>query len=245
MNWMPKSKGWHWGAADYITKPINVEIARQRIHNLLGREQLRKEVQLQRDVLDKQVVELQNAASLLKLAAGVFTHAREAIMITDAKGTIVDVNQSFTHITGYPREEVLGKNPRILSSGRQNTDFYAGMWRDLNGKGHWYGEQWNRRKSGEVFAAMQTISAVRNEAGVIDHFVSLFSDITAFKTHQQELEHIAHYDALTALPNRALLGDRLRQALHQGQRRGQLLAVVFLDLDGFKGGQRSVRPRGG
>jgi diguanylate cyclase (GGDEF)-like protein/PAS domain S-box-containing protein len=228
-------KGLALGAADYITKPINVEIARQRIHNLLGREQLRKEVQLQRDVLDKQVVELQNAASLLKLAAGVFTHAREAIMITDAKGIIVDVNQSFTHITGYPREEVLGKNPRILSSGRQNTDFYASMWRDLNGKGHWYGEQWNRRKSGEVFAAMQTISAVRNEAGVIDHFVSLFSDITAFKTHQQELEHIAHYDALTALPNRALLGDRLRQALHQGQRRGQLLAVVFLDLDGFKG----------
>ena len=229
-----EARGLSMGAVDYITKPINVEIARQRIRNLLVREQLRRQVEAQRDLLNAQVTELQASGKKLQLAASVFTYAREAIMITTPDGSIVDVNNSFTYITGYARDEVLGNNPRMLSSGRQSQDFYASMWHDLRGKGHWYGEVWNRRKSGEVFAAMQTISAVRDDAGAVDHFVSLFSDITASKTHQQQLEHIAHYDALTNLPNRALLGDRLRQALHQNQRRGQLLAVVFLDLDGFK-----------
>jgi diguanylate cyclase (GGDEF)-like protein/PAS domain S-box-containing protein len=229
-----EAKGLALGAVDYITKPINVEIARQRIRNLIVREHLRKEVEVQRDQLDSQVTALKNSERQLQLAASVFTYAREAIMITSANGTIVDVNNAFTHITGYSRDESVGKNPRILSSGKQDADFYSTMWRDLSSKGHWYGEVWNRRKSGEVFAVMQTISTVRDGQGRPDHYVSLFSDITASKTHQQELEHIAHYDALTGLPNRALLADRMRQALSQSQRRGQLVAVVFLDLDGFK-----------
>jgi diguanylate cyclase (GGDEF)-like protein/PAS domain S-box-containing protein len=229
-----EEKGLALGAADYITKPINVQIARQRIRNLLHREQLRLEVQAQKDLLDAQVIELKNSEAKLQLAASVFTYAREAIMITTANGSIVDVNKAFEYITGYSREEVLGKNPRLLSSGRQEPAFFASMWNNLVEKGHWYGEVWNRRKSGEVFAVMQTISSVRDRHGRAEHFVSLFSDITASKTHQQELEHIAHYDALTGLPNRALLADRLRQALYQSQRRKQMLAVVFLDLDGFK-----------
>jgi diguanylate cyclase (GGDEF)-like protein/PAS domain S-box-containing protein len=229
-----QAKGLALGAVDYITKPINVEIARQRIRNHLSREQLRREVEVQRDLLDAQLLELEKTQKRLQLAASVFTYAREAIMITAANGTVVDVNEAFCLITGYSREEILDQNPRMMSSGTHPTEFYADMWRDLSGKGHWYGEIWNRRKNGEVFAAMQTISSVRNEAGEIDHFVSLFSDITESKTHQKELEIIAHYDALTTLPNRTLLADRLRHALYQSQRRGQMLAVVFLDLDGFK-----------
>jgi diguanylate cyclase (GGDEF)-like protein/PAS domain S-box-containing protein len=229
-----EAKGLALGAVDYITKPINVDIARQRIRNLLAREQLRKEVQHQKNLLDAQVVELKTSEEKLHLAASVFTCAREAIMITAADGTIIDVNKSFQYITGYLREDVLGGKPSILNSGRQEQDFFGAMWRDLIDKGHWYGEVWNRRKSGEVFAVMQTISAVRGKDGKTEHFVSLFSDITASKTHQQELEHIAHYDALTGLPNRALLADRLHQGLAQAHRRGQFLAVVFLDLDGFK-----------
>ena len=171
---------------------------------------------------------------ILQLSAKVFSHAREAIMITAPDGTIVDVNASFTRITGYDRDEVLGKNPRLLNSGRQGKEHYAAMWRSLEVQGHWYGEVWNRRKNGEVYAEMQTISAVRDAKGELQHYVALFSDITASKVHEQQLEHIAHFDALTGLPNRVLLADRLQQALAQSQRRGVRTAVAFLDLDGFK-----------
>ena len=170
----------------------------------------------------------------LKLAASVFTHAGEGILITDARGNIVDVNDAFTRITSYTRDEVLGRNPDILSSGRQDKDFFAALWRDLTEKGHWYGEIWNRRKSGEVYAEMLRISAVCNSDGKVTEYVGLFSDITAMKEHEKQLEHIAHYDALTNLPNRILLADRMQQGMVQSLRRAQPLAVVFLDLDGFK-----------
>jgi diguanylate cyclase (GGDEF)-like protein/PAS domain S-box-containing protein len=169
-----------------------------------------------------------------RLAATVFAHAREGIMITDASGTIMDVNHAFSRITGYSRDEVLGQNPRLLSAGRQSKEFYVAMWQGLKQHGYWEGEVWNRRKDGVVYAALQTISAVSNAAGAVHQYVALFSDITALKAHENELEHIAHFDALTDLPNRVLLADRLRQNMAQAQRRGKLLAVVFLDLDGFK-----------
>ena len=167
----------------------------------------------------------------LQLAASVFTHALEGIMITDAQGLIIDVNQAFSRITGYERDEVLGRNPHLLSSGRQSKEFYAVMWRDLQENGCWYGEVWNRRKSGEVYAHLQNISAVRDAQGQTRQYVSLFSDNTALK---QQLQHLAHFDALTDLPNRLLLADRLHQGMVQVQRRGQVLALAFVDLDGFK-----------
>ena len=169
-----------------------------------------------------------------QLAASVFSHAREGIMITAVDGTIINVNAAFTRITGYSREEVIGKNPRLLESGRHSSAFYAVMWQNINTEGHWYGEIWNRRKNGDVYAEMQTISAVRDAQGDIMHFVSLFTDITALKEHEQQLEHLAHFDALTNLPNRVLLADRLHQAMHNVQRHAQFLAVAYLDLDGFK-----------
>jgi len=180
------------------------------------------------------ITEQRRIFSSLQLAANVFTYAREGIMITDAKGTILAVNETFSTITGYERSEVLGKNPRILNSGRQANEFYVAMWKNLQEKGHWYGEVWNRRKSGEVYAEMQTVSAVKDAQGVIQNYVALFSDISPMKAHERELERIAHYDALTQLPNRVLLADRLQQAMIQSQRRRHCLAVVYLDLDGFK-----------
>ncbi len=182
----------------------------------------------------RDITERKKAEEKLHLAAGVFTHAREGIVITTAEGTIIDVNDAFTRITGYNRDEVLGQNPRILSSGRQGKEYYASMWRNLIEQGYWYGEIWNRRKSGEVYAEMLTISAVRDALGNTRQYVALFSDITPLKEHERQLEHIAHYDALTSLPNRVLLADRLHQAMSQSQRRGQRLAVAYLDLDGFK-----------
>jgi diguanylate cyclase (GGDEF)-like protein/PAS domain S-box-containing protein len=181
------------------------------------------------------ITERKNAEGQLRLAASVFTHAREGIMITEVDGTIVNVNDSFTRITGYSREEALGQNPSLLSSGLQNENYYADMWRGIEEKGHWYGELWNRRKNGEIYAEMQTVSVVRDKQGHARYYVALFSDVTLAKEHQRQLEHIAHFDALTNLPNRVLLADRLTQAMLQSQRRGQLLAVVYLDLDGFKG----------
>ena len=170
----------------------------------------------------------------LRLAASVFTHAREAIMITGADGTIVEVNDAFCRITGFDRDDVLGRTPKVLSSGRHDEDFYAHMWQTLSEKGHWQGEVWNRRKNGELYAEMLTISAVCDEHGSAPYYVALFSDITDQKRHQRELEQYAHYDMLTGLPNRLLLSDRLRQAMALALRRGHRLAVAYLDLDGFK-----------
>jgi diguanylate cyclase (GGDEF)-like protein/PAS domain S-box-containing protein len=180
------------------------------------------------------ITKRKQADDALQLAASVFSTAREGIMITDTDGAIIDVNEAFTQITGFGRDEVIGKNPRILSSGRHDHEFYAAMWRDLKVNGHWQGEVWNRRKNGEVYAVMQTIATVPDPEGNARHYVALFSDITSLKEHQNQLEHIAHYDALTRLPNRVLLADRLHQAMAQARRRETVLAVAFLDLDGFK-----------
>jgi diguanylate cyclase (GGDEF)-like protein/PAS domain S-box-containing protein len=183
---------------------------------------------------NRDISERRAAQEKLQLAASVFGCAREGIIIADVKGSIIDVNEAFTRITGYSREEVLGQNPRMLQSGRQDQAFYATMWTALTVQGHWSGEIWNRHKTGEVFAELLTVSAVRDAQGQTLRYVALFSDITAIKSHQSQLEHIAHFDALTNLPNRVLLADRLQQAMAQGQRRGKKVAVVYLDLDGFK-----------
>ena len=180
------------------------------------------------------ITERKLAEEKLHLAASVFSHAREGILITRADGTIIDINDSFTRITGYERADVIGRNPRMLNSGRQPRDFYTSMWNALQTKGHWYGELWNQRKNGELFAVLQTISVVLDSTLTPQHYVSLFSDITALKEHAKQLEHIAHYDVLTTLPNRVLLADRMKQAMIHAARRGELTAVAYLDLDGFK-----------
>ena len=180
------------------------------------------------------ITERKRAEARQLLASKVFNHARDGIIITDVHGTIIDVNEAFAQITGYDRKEVMGQNPRILSSGRQDAAFYSTLWSALTGQGHWSGEIWNRRKDGEVYAELLTISSVRDAQGVTQQYVALFSDITAIKAHQSQLEYMAHFDALTHLPNRLLLADRLQQAMAQAQRRGQQVAVAYLDLDGFK-----------
>ncbi len=185
-------------------------------------------------VSHRDITERKMAQSNLELAANVFNHSREAIMVVDAGGAIVDFNNAFTRITGYSREEAIGQNPRFLSSGKQDAAFYAAMWSTLTEQGHWSGELWNRRKDGNVFAELLTISSVRDAQGKTHQYVAMFSDITSIKAHQSQLERMAHFDVLTGLPNRLLLSDRLQQALTQAQRRDQQVAVVYLDLDGFK-----------
>lgn len=178
--------------------------------------------------------EHKKAEESLRLASSVFTHTREGILVTDPEGNIVDVNAAFTRITQYTREEVLGKNPRFLTSGHHNTAFFKALWSNLKAKGYWHGEIWNRKKNGELYAEMKSINAVFDDNHNVINYVSLFKDITEKELRQTHLEHIAHFDALTSLPNRTLLIDRLRQGLTQAGRRGEMLAVVFIDLDGFK-----------
>ena len=180
------------------------------------------------------ITERKQIEEKLKRSASVFSHAHEGIMITDATATITEVNDAFFRITGYKSEEVLGENAKILQSGRHSPEFYTDMWGRLLLEGYWEGEIWNRRKCGEIYPEMLTISAVNNADGLVQHYVSLCTDITAKKEHQNQLEHIAHYDLLTNLPNRVLLADRISHAMLQCNRHQQSLAVVFLDLDGFK-----------
>ena len=180
-------------------------------------------------VSDRQVVEERQ-----RLAASVFDNAHEGIMITDPDGMILEVNVSFTELTGYSHEEALGKTADLLKSGHHDAGFYDEMWRKIHDEGYWRGEVWNRKKSGEIFVVLLTISSVRQRNGEISHFVAIFSDITLIKQHQQRLEHLAHFDALTQLPNRMLLADRLQLAMSQTERNGKTLAVCYLDLDNFK-----------
>lgn len=170
----------------------------------------------------------------LQLAASVFEHAIEGILITTASGNIVDVNAAFTRITRYEREDVLGKNPRLLQSGRHDAAFYQSMWQSLLHDGVWSGEVSNRRKDGQVYTQMLHISAVRDAQGAVLHYVGLFADITARKDQEERLNYLAHFDTLTGLPNRALHADRLRQAMANTMRRHKKLGVAFVDLDGFK-----------
>jgi diguanylate cyclase (GGDEF)-like protein/PAS domain S-box-containing protein len=180
------------------------------------------------------VTEKKTAAARLQLDASVFAYASEGIMITDADGILIDVNNAFSRITGYSRAEALGQSPRFLQSDRSEATSYAGVWNAVAEHAHWSGELWSRRKDGTEFVAMLGVSAVRDSANHPVNYVVIFTDITQLKQHQHTLEHIAHFDALTGLPNRVLLLDRLQQAMAQSQRHRRALAVVFLDLDGFK-----------
>ncbi len=180
------------------------------------------------------VSKLENATDRLQLFAKMFEHSGEAILITDEKRNILTVNPAFERITEYSAAEVLGKNPKILSSGKQGEDFYKAMWESLDSAGVWSGEIWNRRKSGAVYPEWLSIAAVKDGHGNVINYISSFTDITKRKETAKKIEFLAHYDALTKLPNRALFGDRLRHALLMSGRNQYKLGLMFLDLDKFK-----------
>ncbi|WP_415903222.1 diguanylate cyclase domain-containing protein [Neptuniibacter sp. QD29_5] len=170
----------------------------------------------------------------MRVATTVFDAASEAIMVTDLNGTITMVNPAFYEITGYHSKEVLGQSPRVLNSGHHDESFYQSMFEELQKNNRWEGEIWNRRKSGEVYPQWQTIAMVRDEDGEPLEYIALFSDISKRKEQEDEIRFRANYDALTHLPNRSLFNERLTQALVQAKREGTILALLYLDLDGFK-----------
>jgi|APMI01.1.fsa_nt_gi diguanylate cyclase (GGDEF)-like protein/PAS domain S-box-containing protein len=170
----------------------------------------------------------------LRLAWTVFRNSVEAIIITDARQRILSVNRAFTDVTGYSAEEALGLTPRLLKSGHHDRSFYEAMWQDIESHGFWQGEIHDRRKDGTLYPSALSISAVHDKAGRITHYVAVFSDITERKASEARIAFLAQHDSLTGLPNRALLHDRLDQALANAARQGTRIALLFLDLDRFK-----------
>ena len=171
---------------------------------------------------------------MLDLAASVFYYSRDGIMITALDGSILAVNPAFSAITGYAEHEVLGRNPRMLKSGRQDAAFYQGMWQAILEHGHWQGKAWNRRKDGSDFAERISISAVPDAAGRPHHYIAVFAAVTGAVEERRLLEQRCNFDPLTRLPNRALLDERLREALARADSNHTRVALAFIDLDGFK-----------
>jgi diguanylate cyclase (GGDEF)-like protein/PAS domain S-box-containing protein len=182
-------------------------------------------------------IRLREQSGNLRLAVRVFSTASEGFVITDVNGIILDVNAAFTAVTGYTREEVLGKSPRMLRSGRHDASFYKEMWRSIKESGQWQGEIWNRRKNGEIYPEWLTITAGAESDGEdvqVTHYVASFSDITQRKRNEAEIFQLAFYDSLTDLPNRRLLMDRLRHVLASRGNGSGRTALLFIDLDQFK-----------
>ncbi|MEK6793984.1 MAG: EAL domain-containing protein [Spirochaetota bacterium] len=180
------------------------------------------------------ITERKTAEQKLILGSQVFDNVVEAVMITDADGRILDVNNAFSAITYYTREDILGENVNILRSGRHDDGFYRSMWNAVIRNGNWQGELWDRRKNGEIYPKWMSISAVAGVNGRSSRYVCLFSDISTLKQTQEQLYNMAHYDSLTGLPNRRNFLDRLELTLEHAARSGETVAVMFMDLDDFK-----------
>ena len=180
------------------------------------------------------ITERKHAEEQLRLAARVFDRAAEGVLVTDTNQLILTVNDAFSTVTGYTREEVVGKSPKILASGKHLPEFYAAMWEHLNLQGWWQGEIWNRKKNGDIYLEWLSINTVKDQQGQIVNYVAMFSDITIVRESQHRVEFLATHDDLTGLPNRTLFNDRLRLALARASRANERLGVLFLDLDNFK-----------
>ena len=169
-----------------------------------------------------------------EIRSAMFEHTVDGIIITDAENRIVNVNRAFTAITGYSKEEVLGKDPKLLGSTSHDKNFYTQMWEQLKNDGYWQGEIKNRRKDSELFIEWLSINSIKNQKGEVENYVGIFSDVTAHRSHALEYAHLATHDALTGLANRVLLDDRLTQAINHAKRFNECVAVIFCDLDNFK-----------
>ncbi len=184
---------------------------------------------LARDITERKIAEAEQL-----LAAKVFERSSEAFLITDAQQKIIKVNPAFTEITGYTPQDVLGKTPRLLTSGRQKANFYRKMWAEIAEKGHWQGEIWNRRKGGQDYPEWLSITRVNDSEGQTKHFIAIFSDTTQRKAQEARIRALAYFDPLTGLANRSLLKDRVDHDLSQAKRHQTPMALLFLDLDHFK-----------
>lgn len=184
---------------------------------------LHKEAKLREEMQDE-----------LMLAERIITNVKEGIIVTDSQNRVVRINEKFSRITGYSQDEVLGKGPNLLSSGKQDRQFYTHMWQALGAFGEWEGEIWNRRKNGEIYPEWLSISVIKDSTGKVSHYVGWFRDITERKREEERLAYLANYDVLTGLPNRKMFIEQLDTELADCQERNTLLGLMFIDLNLFK-----------
>ncbi len=233
-----KVRGFSIGAADFITKPFDIDEVRARIRTHLELSRLQRYFE---QVVAQRTAALQQTADRLRasleeqrLAASVFDNAAEGMMVTDAEANILRVNRAFVELSGYPIEELVGRNPRLLKSERHGRDFYRALWTALKEQGGWQGEIWNRRKDGNLYPALASLNAVRDAEGKLTHYIGLFSDLSHLRDTEQKLDYLAYRDPLTGLPNRTLFVQLLSQAIEQARMGGRQFALFAIDLENFK-----------
>ncbi|MCP4134635.1 MAG: EAL domain-containing protein [bacterium] len=207
-----------------------IEFIAQTILLILNNEQLNSYIKVFASFHDDKSLTYLNP----RLTSAFFDNAIEGIILTDSKRKIIHVNKAFLKITGYPEDEVLGKNPHLISTDWQDDEFHEKMWEEIRENGIWKGEIWDRKKNGEVYAVWETISPVINEDRKITNYIGILYDITDKKIAEEYIQKLGYYDPLTELPNRTLLIDRLKHAMQESQRTGESLAILFVDLDNFK-----------
>jgi diguanylate cyclase (GGDEF)-like protein/PAS domain S-box-containing protein len=222
-----ESRGLELGAVDYVTKPAIPVIIKARIKTHL-------ELKWQRDLLKSEVAGHKKSKESLQLAARVFENTTEAIVVTDHRNRIVDVNPAFTMLTGFKKDEAIGNDPGFAKSGRHDTEFYSNLWHQLWKTGSWEGEMWDRRKNGEIFPKLVSVNLVKNEDGEVINCIAVFSDASLAKSNEEQLQRLAFKDSLTGLDNRTSFHVRLQQEFCLAKRNNKKLALLCIDLDKFK-----------
>jgi diguanylate cyclase (GGDEF)-like protein/PAS domain S-box-containing protein len=222
------------GADGFILRPVGNRELLARVDAFVRILRLENSLHESVEELRKEVSERKRVEESLRLAATVFEHTHDGVLITDMEQRIQSVNRAFTTLTGYEESEVVGQTPNLLKSGRHGQAFYQALWESLLSQGYWRGEIWNRRKNGEIYPELLTISAVTGTDGQTTSYVGIFADIGKLKESEMQMEFLAYRDPLTNLPNRRLLELRLEHALKLAVRRRQPLALLMIDLDHFK-----------
>ncbi len=219
-----------------ITLRKLAEEALRNAHNELEQKVIERTRELRDSnrMLEQELLERQAVQKRLRLLGKFFENTNEAVIITDSQARIIEVNDAFTRITGFVKEEVIGKRPTVLRSYHHSRRAHMQIWKSILRRGSWQGEVWDRRKNGEIYPVWLSIGPVRDDANSVSHYVAIASDISAIKKTEERLEHLAHHDSLTNLPNRMLFSDRLMQAAALARRNKKMIAVMLLDLDRFK-----------
>ncbi len=226
-------QGLNLGAVDYIEKPIDHELFSSKIKTCLkivAQEKLLRQHNFELQLEIERRVSLENE---LRLSAAIFNEGSDAVLITDNQQKIIKVNPAFTQITGYFEQEVLGKTPDILASGKHDKAFYQGMWQSILNKGKWSGEIWNKRKDGIIYPEWETITAVKSGDEIVN-YIATFSDISQYKTQEEKIKYLAYQDHLTDLPNKPFFQKQIEQSLSRPKTLGMSGALLYLDINDFK-----------
>jgi len=222
------------GPIDVIEKPFNKQLLTSKVNNCLRFSIQEKQLRQYKQALQNEIERGEKLEQALFLSDAAFNEGADAMLITNSEQEIIKINPAFTQITGYSEQEVLGKTPKILASGKHELSFYIRMWKSLLIHGKWTGEIWNKRKDGHIYPEWETITAVKDDKGQISHYIASFSDLSQHKTQEARIEYLAYQDHLTDLPNRPLFKKQVDQAISKQQRLGLSAALLYIDINDFK-----------